>query len=832
MSSEEDNEVSRSQRGRGGRGRKGRGRGMQRGYRGGHGINKGDEYNPNNRQENNSEQEHEEDSYHNSSSGSRGRGRGKGRNSQLGITTAQRNEDNNEDQNEEDNDNNFNSNNRGRGRGRKRGRGRYSQNNAQRNEDNKGDQSEEDSYHNSSSSSRGRGRGRGRNSQLGITTAQRNERNNEDQNEEEIYHNSSSSNRGRGRRRGRGRDDQTIAQKNESNRDEIVYENINNYPVNNSNNNQLNNQQIENNNNVINNNEKFNRKHHGNVNNRGQAPSHRGRGRDTRPQEERDQDPPELPRMKYRPPSIPQNKTKIFNAVSKMKNKDIVELSVSYVREIFTTFFSIQEPILLQTKDIEQMRELCDPIFNIFNDINSLFPRLNQNIFIFIFLQLSKLNFDFSPLEFLNLCYVIDSLLHHFLYLNHLESKGCFTQRSYVNNPFEQFLLKKSKYLYFYNEYLIEDFISHDYLISVQKRRPLDIDDNLFFNYIPQLCPNIENNHNCRHGELCMYSHTLNEILYHPLVYKKIPCPLQDECDKENCPKYHSFLDIDYTINLKTDEIISTICEYISAVCLNQIKANDDNFEKQQMILNSFIDLEKDPTQSFTNSIPSEYLIEQLPSEFNPKTYKTKPCPFGKLCKLDVKLCLCYHDEFDKRRDTNNYKYSHEICPSKVDENGINPSSFCPKENTCEYAHNVYEHMYHPIIFRTNECPNENDCKYYLICPFEHAGQEILPLNEDDNDEENAEQVLGNPDVIKNYYVHKLEKFKESQKEYFDKLRKKVKNFCCGECTGEQHVLKGQRLNLKQIFQTNHILLCNCCSGQSGVIKIDIKPEENNKNEK
>ena len=820
MSSEEDNEVGRSQRGRGGRGRRGRGRGMQRGYRGGYEIIRGDEYNPNNRQADNSEQEHEEESYHNSSSSSRGRGRGRGRNSRLGITTVQKNEDNNEDQNEEDNDNNSNSNNRGRVRGRKRGRGRgrYSQNNEQRNEDDKENQSEKDSYHNFSSSSRGRGRGRGRNSQLGITTAHRNENNNEDQNEEEIYHTSSSSNRGRGR----GRNGQNIAQRNESNRDEIVYENINNYPDNNSNNNQLNNQQIENNNNVINNNGKFNRKHHENYNNRGQAPSHRGRGRDTRPREERDQDPPELPQMKYRLPSIPQNKTKTFNAVSQIKNKDIIELSMSYVREIFTTFFSIQEPILLQTKDLGQMRELCDPIFHIFDCINSLFPRLNQNIFIFIFLQLSKLNFGFSPLEFLNLCYVIDSLLHHFLYLNHLESKGRFTQRSYVNNPFEQFLLKKSKYLYFYNEYLIEEFVSHDYLISVQKRRPLDIDDNLYFNYIPQICPNIEKNHNCRYGELCMYSHTLNEILYHPLVYKKIPCPLQDECDKDNCPKYHSFLDIDYAINLKTDEVISMICEYISAICLNQIKANDDNFEKQQMTLKSFINLEKDPTQSFTNSIPSEYLIEQLPSEFNPKTYKTKQCPFGKLCKLDVKLCLCYHDEFDKRRDTSNYNYSHEICPSKVDENGINPSSFCPKEKTCEYAHNVYEHMYHPIIFRTNECPNENDCKYYLICPFEHSGQEILPLNEDDNDEENAEQVLGNPDVIKKYYVHKLEKFQESQKEYLDKLKKKVKNFCCGECTGEQNVLKGQRLNLKKISQTNHILLCNYCSDQSGVIKIDM----------
>ena len=40
-------------------------------------------------------------------------------------------------------------------------------------------------------------------------------------------------------------------------------------------------------------------------------------------------------------------------------------------------------------------------------------------------------------------------------------------------------------------------------------------------------------------------------------------------------------------------------------------------------------------------------------------------------------------------------------------------------------------------------------------------------------------------------------------KEYLDKLKKKVKNFCCGECTGEQNVLKGQRLNLKKISQTN-----------------------------
>ena len=724
---------------------------------------------------------------------------------------------------------------RGRGRGSQRGhRGRYGNNRGDedneniRQEENSGNyrenqnyyenreqENEEISYHNSNSSSRGRGRGRGGYNQ---SAGQRNEDNKGNQNEEISYHNSSSSSRGRGRGRGRGRNNQNTAQRNEDNQSKIIYENINDYKTDNLNKHY--DQRVQNNNNTINNKDRSNRE---DSVRRGQAPNHRGRGRDTRPQEERDQDPPALPQINYKPYKPKQN-TQTFNLESKMNE----ELKTKYIRKIFKTLFCIHKPVLLKSKDIVQMNELCDPIFNIFNGVNSLFPQLDNNSFRFIFLQLSKLKLNFSPLEFLNLCHIIDSLLDHLDYLGCLKSNYQIIQRTYSNNHFEQFLLKKSKHLYFYNEYLIEEFMPLGSLISVHKRRPLDIDGNLFFNYIPLLCPGIKKHQYCKYGEKCIYSHTLNEILYHPLVYKKIPCPLQDECDKENCPKYHSFLDIDYDIDLKTNETISSICEYISAVCLNKIKTNDDNFERQQTLLNSFIDLEKDPTQSFTSSIPSEYVIEQLYTEFNPKTYKTKLCPFGKLCKLDVKLCLYYHDEYDKRRDTYNYKYSHEICPYKVEENGINPSGFCPKENTCEYAHNVYEHMYHPIIFRTNECPNENDCKYYLICPFEHTGQEILPLNENDD---NEEQVLGNHDVIKNYYVHKLKKFKESQTEYLDNLKKKVNHFCCNECIRERGVLKNSTFNLKKISETNAVLLCTDCSEKCDV-KIDMSSEENKEKEK
>jgi hypothetical protein len=92
-------------------------------------------------------------------------------------------------------------------------------------------------------------------------------------------------------------------------------------------------------NNAINNNGKFNQRYYQeNSNKRGQTQSHRGRGRDTRPQEEREQDPPELPRIQ-RKPYIPQNKTKTFNVELKMKKNIIKDLTMSYIRRFYHSLF-------------------------------------------------------------------------------------------------------------------------------------------------------------------------------------------------------------------------------------------------------------------------------------------------------------------------------------------------------------------------------------------------------------------------------------------------------------------------------------------------------------
>ncbi len=58
-----------------------------------------------------------------------------------------------------------------------------------------------------------------------------------------------------------------------------------------------------------------------------------------------------------------------------------------------------------------------------------------------------------------------------------------------------------------------------------------------------------------------------------------------------------------------------------------------------------------------------------LPSEFHPHSYKTKECPLGSSCKLDSKLCLNFHNIFERRRDPNKYVYSAKYCNMVYFEN-------------------------------------------------------------------------------------------------------------------------------------------------------------------
>ena len=47
----------------------------------------------------------------------------------------------------------------------------------------------------------------------------------------------------------------------------------------------------------------------------------------------------------------------------------------------------------------------------------------------------------------------------------------------------------------------------------------------------------------CAEGDKCLYAHTQNEILYHPLIYRTIKCELKPSCQQDFCPYFHNSLD-------------------------------------------------------------------------------------------------------------------------------------------------------------------------------------------------------------------------------------------------------------------------------------------------
>lgn len=80
------------------------------------------------------------------------------------------------------------------------------------------------------------------------------------------------------------------------------------------------------------------------------------------------------------------------------------------------------------------------------------------------------------------------------------------------------------------------------------RRCPFYLSDTSFIRYIPVLCKNIVFGPNfeviqlnCPYGNDCIYSHCLDELLYHPIFYKIIACKdlLEGSCKLTFCPFVH-----------------------------------------------------------------------------------------------------------------------------------------------------------------------------------------------------------------------------------------------------------------------------------------------------
>lgn len=105
--------------------------------------------------------------------------------------------------------------------------------------------------------------------------------------------------------------------------------------------------------------------------------------------------------------------------------------------------------------------------------------------------------------------------------------------------------------------------------------------------------------------------------------------------------------------------------------------------------------------------------------EFRMYAFKVKPC--SRAYSHDWTECPFVHPgENARRRDPRKYPYSCVPCPEFR-------KGSCPKGDSCEYAHGVFESWLHPAQYRTRLCKDETGCAR-KVCFFAHKPEELRPV--------------------------------------------------------------------------------------------------------
>ncbi|ESQ52720.1 hypothetical protein EUTSA_v10016372mg [Eutrema salsugineum] len=106
--------------------------------------------------------------------------------------------------------------------------------------------------------------------------------------------------------------------------------------------------------------------------------------------------------------------------------------------------------------------------------------------------------------------------------------------------------------------------------------------------------------------------------------------------------------------------------------------------------------------------------------EFRMYSFKVKPC--SRAYSHDWTECPFVHPgENARRRDPRKYPYTCVPCPEFR-------KGSCPKGDSCEYAHGVFESWLHPAQYRTRLCKDETGCAR-RVCFFAHRRDELRPVN-------------------------------------------------------------------------------------------------------
>ena len=297
------------------------------------------------------------------------------------------------------------------------------------------------------------------------------------------------------------------------------------------------------------------------------------------------------------------------------------------------------------------------------------------------------------------------------------------------------------------------------YIDDFDKRRKLTKDEEGYFNYLPLMNP--EGNQNNK-DEDDIYAKNENEILYHALFYKTQMCK---ECNIDQdkkylqllCPYSHDILK-DFRIIYKyTDE---DVCKFIILL--------------QSSNLFSF--------QNYLNYIPMS-----LSPKFNIDTFKVHKCQLDEeACPNDYHICPYYHKKAkvdEMRRPPSLFGYSGstgDICFDSKKK--VYCPEKCPCGIFCRFLHSKNEFNYHQDHFRKEfDCKRKKDrnnkCVFIRTCYGKHPENEYKEESEEEKEEEIEEEE-----------IEKDEDIQDSEKKGKNALNV-AKAFRCRKCQYIENII-------------------------------------------
>lgn len=103
--------------------------------------------------------------------------------------------------------------------------------------------------------------------------------------------------------------------------------------------------------------------------------------------------------------------------------------------------------------------------------------------------------------------------------------------------------------------------------------------------------------------------------------------------------------------------------------------------------------------------------------EFRMYCYKVLPCAKRQVHDWTT-CCFAHPGEKARRRDPRVYKYLAIPCPE------VKQNQPCPRGESCQYCHSVFEYWLHPSRYRTQLCQNGAKCKRG-VCFFAHSVSDL-----------------------------------------------------------------------------------------------------------